>query len=417
MQQIKPFSAKEFKKDFPILERKINGHDLVYLDNASTTQKPRQVLEALEKYYRTMNANIHRGVHTLSEEASEAYENTRQLVADFIHAKEAAEIIFTRNATEAFNLVAYSWGEMNIHEGDNIIVSALEHHSNLIPWQQLCKRKKAELRILPMQSNNPAELDLGAYPALLDQRTKLVAISQMSNVLGTLPPLKTVITAAHAVGARVMVDGAQGVAHVGANVQDLDCDFFAFSSHKMLGPTGIGILYGKRELLENMPPFLFGGDMVKTVSAQAANWNDVPWKFEAGTPNIADTIAFAEAIKYIERVGFDAILQHDQALVAYARRRLAQLPGLTVYGPTDLTHTGGVVSFNVPEVHPHDVGSILNDSGVAIRTGHHCAQPLMNILQVPATARMSFYLYNDESDIDAAIKGLEKVYEIFKVGK
>jgi len=411
------------KKDFPILERKVSGKRLVYLDNASTTQKPRVVLDALVNFYSTMNANIHRGVHTLSEEASEAYEGVRTKIAQFIGAQESGEIIFTRNATEALNLVAYTWGMQNIDAGDEVVVSALEHHSNLVPWQELCRKKGARLKILPLEKKGVeldsrqlrienGELKMENLDEIIGPKCKLVAVTQMSNVLGTTVPLEKIIERAHEVGAVVVVDGAQGVPHLGVNVQKLDCDFLAFSSHKMFGPTGVGILYGKKELLEKMPPFLFGGDMVKEVSALEANWNDVPWKFEAGTPNIADVIAFGAALDFMKSLNFDEIREHDQKLVRYAREKLAEFKGLVVFGPAE---SGGIVSFDVPGVHPHDVASILNEAGVAVRAGHHCAQPLMNQLHVPATTRLSFSVYNDEADVDVAIEALKNVYKIFKL--
>lgn len=401
------------RKDFPILSRRINGKPLVYLDSASTTQKPRVVIDELVRYYETMNANIHRGIHTLSEESTDAYEGVRAHVARFIKAHEPAEIIFTRNATESINLVAYTWGEQNIQEGDVIVVSALEHHSNLVPWQELCRRKKSFLKIIPLLEDGT--LDLSVLEKMVDYKVKLVAVTQMSNVLGTIVPLEPIIAAAKKVGAKVLVDGAQGVAHIGIDVLKLDIDFLAFSSHKMFGPTGVGVLYGKRELLEEMPPFLFGGDMVKTVRPLIADWNDVPWKFEAGTPNIADVIAFGKAIEYIESIGFENLIEHERELTRYAREKLAQLPGLTLYGPSDIEKSGGIVSFNVPNVHPHDVGSILNEDGIAVRAGHHCSQPLMQRLQVPATVRLSFSCFNTEAEIDAAVASLKKVYEIFKI--
>lgn len=407
------FNAQNLKQDFPIFQRKINGKPLAYLDNASTTQKPEMVLEALGKYYRSMNANIHRGIHTLSEEATEAYEETRKKVATFINAREAAEIVFTRNATEAMNLVAYSWGEQNISSDDTIVVSALEHHSNLVPWQELCRRKNAELKIISI--NEDSTLCLDDLNTIIDQRTRLVATTQMSNALGTITPLPHIIKRAHEVGAKILVDGAQGVPHMGIDVQALDVDFMAFSGHKMLGPTGVGVLYGKRELLEATPPFLFGGDMVLEVDQFKANWNQVPWKFEAGTPNIADVIAFKAAIEYIEKIGFEEILEHDQELLTYARKKLSQLPNIRLFGPSDTQQAGGILSFSIPGVHPHDIGSILNEEGVAIRAGHHCTQPLMKRLGVSATARMSFYIYNTKEDIDAAFEALKKVYKIFKI--
>ncbi len=409
------FEVPTIKKSFPIFSRQVNGKPLVYLDNASTTQKPQAVLDALTNYYTTINANVHRGVHTLSEEATEAYEGVRAKTAEFIGAREPAEIVFTRNATEAINLVAYTWGERNIEAGDEIVVSALEHHSNLVPWQELCRRKKAVLRVLPLDGDAAfadGNIDVSRLGEFVGEKCKLVAVTQMSNVLGTIVPLEKIIEAAHKVGAKVLVDGAQGVPHLGIDVQKLDCDFLAFSSHKMFGPTGTGILYGKRELLEAMPPFLFGGDMVKEVGPYQANWNELPWKFEAGTPNIADVIAFGAAIDFAKSLDVEAVRLHDEQLVTYARQKLSGFAGMTVYGPA---RSGGIVSFNVPGVHPHDVASILNEAGVAIRAGHHCAQPLMQRLKVPATSRISFSVYNSEADVDAACEGLNNVYKIFKL--
>lgn len=414
-------NPQQLKTEFPIFERKVNGHPLVYLDNASTTQKPRIVLDALLNYYTTMNANVHRGVHTLSEEATDAYEGTRGKVAGFIGAKEPAEIVFTRNATEALNLVAYTWGEQNICSGDEVVVSALEHHSNLVPWQELCRRKQAVLRVLPLTGiselangdvTGDENIDIDRLGEFITEKCKLVAITQMSNVLGTVVPLEKIIAAAHKVGAVVVVDGAQGVPHLGVDVTALDCDFLAFSGHKMFGPTGVGVLYGKRDLLGKMPPFLFGGDMVKEVGPYRANWNEVPWKFEAGTPNIADVIAFGTAIDFMKTLSFGEITEHENRLVKYAREQLSSFPGMKIYGPVE---SGGIVSFNVPGVHPHDVASILNEAGVAVRAGHHCAQPLMQRLKVPATTRMSFSIYNTESDIDTACEALKNVYKIFKI--
>lgn len=408
-------NIQALKKDFPILQQKIKGKSLVYLDNASTSQKPLVVIKALEEFYLTSNANIHRGIHTLSERATEAYEKTRTHVAKFINAAESAEIIFTRNATEAINLVAYTWCEQNIYSGDEIVVSALEHHSNLVPWQQVCLKKKANLKVIPI--NKDGTLDLSKLESLITEKTKLVAVTQMSNALGTVVPLEKIIARARMVGAKILVDGAQGIPHLGIDVQKLDIDFLAFSAHKMLGPTGVGILYGKRELLENMPPFLFGGEMILEVDQFESRWNQIPWKFEAGTPNIADVVAFDSALSYIEKIGFDFIKEQDRKLLAYARAKLSILPGIEIYGPKDSAHSSGILSFNIPGVHPHDVGSILSEEGVAIRAGHHCAQPLLASLGIFATARMSFYFYNTEEDIDAAFDALKKVYQLFKIKK
>lgn len=397
---------KSLKKDFPILNRKINGKSLVYLDNASTTQKPRQVIEALKNYYESTNANIHRGIHTLSQEATEAYEKTRLTTAKFINANSEKEIIFTRSTTESINLVAYSWGETNINPEDEIIVSALEHHSNLVPWQELCRRKNAHLKTISL--THDLALDLAAYNP--NKNTKLVAITGMSNVLGTIPPIKEMIESAHKFGAKVLIDGAQSVAHLPTDVQDLDCDFLAFSSHKMLGPTGVGILYGKKNLLEKMPPFNFGGDMVKVVTQEKAQWNDLPWKFEAGTPNIADVVAFEKALQFLNEVGMRNIANHDEKLLKYAIERFGKYEKVHLFTPEN---TGSILSFTIEGVHPHDIAQIFDDEAVAIRSGHHCNMPLMEHLKVPATARMSFYLYNTEEDIDRAEKALQKVLETF----
>ncbi len=395
------------------MSMKINGHKLVYLDNASTTQKPSCVMEALNRYYSSMNANIHRGVHTLSERATEAYEGTRTAVANFINAREAAEIIFTRNATESINLVALSYGEKNIKAGDNIVVSALEHHSNLLPWHQLAARKKALVRTIPIRADGT--LELKNLNKLLDRKTRIVAVTHMSNVLGTIVPVDKIISAAKKVGAVTLIDGAQSVPHMPVDVQKLGCDFLAFSSHKMLGPTGVGVLYGRRALLEKMPPVLFGGDMVKIVGETKMTWNDLPWKFEAGTPNIADVIAFRAALEYLKKIGMTRIFRHDREMAKYAREKLSRLSGIKIYGPESDDQKGGILSFNIPGVHPHDVGSILNSDNIAVRAGHHCCQPLMENLNIMATARMSFYLYTQKEDIDRAVESLKKVYKIFKI--
>ena len=405
-------SPEKIKRDFPILTRAVNGRNWAYLDNASTTQKPACVIKAVSDFYSRTNANIHRGVYTLSEEATAAYEGTRAAVAKFINAREPAEIIFTRNATESINLVALSWGEQNVKAGDNIVVSALEHHSNLLPWRQLAARKKAELRTIPINADGTLKLE--NLKKLIGKKTRLVAVTQMSNVLGTIVPVEKIIAAAKKAGAVTLVDGAQSVPHMPVDVRKLGCDFLAFSSHKMLGPTGVGVLYGRRALLEKMPPVLFGGDMVKIVSGKNLTWNDLPWKFEAGTPNIADVAAFKAALEYLQKIGMEDILSHDRALAEYAQNKLAGLKGLTIYGPKRVEQKGGIVSFNIPGVHPHDVASVLNDDGIAIRAGHHCCQPLMDHLGINATARMSFYVYTTGEDIDRAVESLKKVYKIFK---
>lgn len=422
------FNSKTLKKDFPILSRKINGKPLVYLDNASTSQKPESVIDAISNYYKTFNSNTHRGIHTMSEEATVAYENTREHVAKFINANISKEIIFTRNTTESINLIAYTWGETNIKKNDEIIVSAIEHHSNLVPWQELCRKKNAKLKIIPLKKD--LTLDLAKYKKLLSKKTKLVSITAMSNVLGYIPNLIGIIKSAHKNGAIVLVDGAQSVAHLPTDVQKLDCDFLTFSGHKMLGPTGVGILYGKHEILSDMPPFLFGGDMVKAVEQHKAYWNDLPWKFEAGTPNIADVIAFDAAITYLEKIGLKNIHLHDQKLLGYAVKIFSKYEkqGVRLILPTykstsstkstppsfDPSRVSSILSFSIKGIHPHDIATVFNDEGVAIRSGYHCSQPLIEHLNLSSTARMSFYFYNTEEDIDRAEKAMQKTLKLFK---
>ena len=399
------------KKDFPILKRKINGKPLVYLDNASTSQKPMAVLSALQKYYTTSNANIHRGIHTLSEEATAAYENTRKKVAKFINAKTEEEIIFTKNGTEAINCVSASWGKTHIAKGDEIIVSALEHHANLVPWQELAKEKGAILKIIPLTADYL--LDLPAYKKLLSKKTKLVCVTAQSNVTGTIVPIKKITALARAVGAKILVDGAQMAGHSKVNVRDIDCDFFAFSAHKMLGPTGVGVLYVKQPLINEMTPYLYGGDMALTVQEQSATYRAGPWKFEAGTPNIADVVAFGAALDYLTSIGLAAVAAHDRELLAYAKKIFSKYSGVKLFSPSRIQDAGGVLSFTVDGVHPHDIATIFNEGGVAIRSGLHCAEPLVRRLGVDATARLSFYLYNTKKDIDAAERALKKVLKIF----
>lgn len=400
----------KIRQDFPILERMVNGKQLVYLDNAATTQKPVSVVEALTQYYYTNNANIHRGIHTLSEEATQAYEQTREKVARFIDAPESRSVIFTRNTTESINLVMFSWGRQNVAEGDEIVLSAMEHHSNLVPWQMLAKEKGAHLKFIEL---TPAgELDMQSAGNVINSKTKLVSITQMSNVLGTINPIRELAELAHKAGALVFVDAAQSVPHLPVSVRQLDCDFLAFSFHKMLGPTGVGILWGRTELLQKMPPFMGGGDMIASVWREKFRANELPWKFEAGTPNIADVIAASAAIDYLERLGMSAVRQHEQQLTQHALDRLSALPGITIYGPPDATKRGGVVSFNLQGVHPHDIGQILNESGIAVRAGHHCCQPLMRELDVMGTARASFYIYNTEQEIDALCHALREAERI-----
>lgn len=402
------------RKDFPILARLVEGQPLTYLDSAATSQKPQCVIDALTRYYTHYNSNVHRGIHTLSEEATQGYEGARQKVADFISAPSQRSVIFTRNATEAINLVAHSWGRSHVGPGDEILLTEMEHHSNIIPWQLLAKDVGAKLRCIPITEEGL--LDLTQLDALLTERTKLVAITHVSNVLGTINPVGAIIEAAHRRGARVLVDGAQSAPHMPVNVAAIDCDFFALSGHKMLGPTGIGVLYGKEELLKDMEPFLGGGEMIREVWLDRATWNELPWKFEAGTPAIADAIALGAAIDYLNALGMDNVRQHEKEITAYALEKLGALEGMTIYGPKDPNLRGGVVAFNYAELHPHDLGTALNQAGIAIRAGHHCAQPLMRRLGVVATARASFYIYNTAEEIDLLARALIKVAEFFGHG-
>lgn len=404
----------DIKKDFPILKRKINGKPLIYLDNASTTQKPAAVLFALQKFYTTSNANIHRGIHTLSEEATAQYENVRKKTAKFINAKSEEEIIFTKNCTESLNCVCVSWGRHHINKGDEIIVSALEHHANLLPWQELAKEKSAALKIIPLTADYL--LDIEAYKKLLSKKTKLVCVTAMSNVTGTIVPIKKITAMARAVGAKIVVDGAQSIGHLKTNVRDIDCDFFAFSAHKMLGPTGVGVLYAKRALQNEMSPYMYGGEMSLSVREKSASFRSGPWKFEAGTPNIADVIAFEAAIDYLENIGLNAVAAHDRELLAYARQRFSLYPRrVKLFTPSRVEDAGGILSFAISGAHPHDIAAIFNEEGVAIRSGLHCAEPLVRKLGVAATARLSFYIYNTKKDIDAAERALKKVLKIFKI--
>lgn len=394
------FNPQQLKKDFPILSREINGHPLAYLDNAATSQKPHVVVKALSDFYEQTNANVHRGIHTLSEESTIQYEETRQAVADFINARSAQEIIFTRNTTEAVNLVA-----SQLNPEDEVIVSEIEHHSNLIPWQQ-----HAKVHAIPMKDDYT--LDLDAYAKLINTRTKLVAITGMSNVTGYIPPLQKIIQLAHQHGAQVLIDGAQSVSHLPTDVQSLNCDYLAFSAHKMLGPTGVGVLYAKEEALSQMKPTLFGGGMVTEVDQHSASFQSAPQGFEAGTPNIADVVAFKAALDYLQEVGLTEIHKHELALYQKAKQIFSQYPQVQLQAPPD-SQSGGILSFTVKNAHPHDIAEVFNQYGVAIRAGHHCCQPLMKRLNLAATARISFYLYNTEEDIAQAEKALKKVIEIF----
>lgn len=408
-------NVSKIREDFPILRRIVNGNNkLVYLDNAATTQKPMAVINAITDYYMNYNSNIHRAVHRLAEEATLAYESTREKIAKFINARFIEEIIFTRNATEAINLISYTWGSLNINQDDIVVITEFEHHSNIVPWQILTHRKGAHLKYIGVDDDG--YLRLKDYQKYLESgRVKLVSISEMSNVLGTIVQLKEIIKIAHEKGIPVLVDGAQSVPHMPVDVQSTDCDFMAFSAHKMLGPTGVGILYVKKEILEKMPPFIGGGDMIKEVHKQKTMYNDIPYKFEAGTPNIADVIGFASAIDYLKAIGMDNVRQHELEITQYALNALRGVEGLTIYGPLDPHHRGGVLSFNVGDIHPHDLATIMNEHGVAIRSGHHCAQVLMERLDVSATSRASFYIYNTKEEVDILINVLHQARRIFRI--
>jgi cysteine desulfurase/selenocysteine lyase len=390
------------RADFPLLSREMHGKPLVYLDSAATSQKPQAVLDALEAYYRRHNANVHRGVYELAEEATAAYEAARDRVAAFIGSARE-ETIFVRNATEAINLVAYAWGRRNIDRGDVIALTPLEHHSNLVPWQLLAGEVGAELRYLCLHADGTLDLD-SLDEILATERVKLLASTYVSNVLGTITPIAELARRVHAHDALLLVDAAQAVPHLPVDVRALDVDFLAFTGHKMLGPMGVGVLYGRRDILEEMPPFLGGGEMIRRVLLDGCTWNDLPWKFEAGTPTVGDAVGLGAAVDYLERIGMEAVAEHDRHLARYALRRLRELPGITVYGPDE---RGAVAAFNLEGVHPHDLASLLDEQAIAVRAGHHCAQPLHDLLDIPASARASFYVYNDERDVDALIDGLQ----------
>jgi cysteine desulfurase/selenocysteine lyase len=403
-------NVEQIRKDFPILQRQIGGKQLVYLDNAATSQKPRSVIDALTGYYEGYNANIHRGIHTLAEEATDAYEAVRETVREFIDAEHTHEIIFTRNSTEAINLVAHSWGNANILPGDEIVLTAMEHHSNLIPWQRLAGERSAKLVFIPITDDG--QLDMEEAQKLISDKTKIVAVTLMSNVLGTINPIKDLAKLAHAKGAVILVDGAQGVPHLKTSVRDLNVDFLVFSMHKMLGTTGVGVLYGKAELLDAMPPFQSGGHMISSVWRDKATWTELPWKFEAGTSNIADVIASGKAIEYLTALGMDNVRQHEIEISKYALNKLSELGDITIFGPNDATLRGGVISFNVDAIHAHDIGQICADSAIAIRAGHHCCQPLMRDLNVMGTARASFYIYNTKEEVDLLFEALKEAHKV-----
>ncbi|ALS79221.1 MULTISPECIES: cysteine desulfurase [Planococcus] len=402
---------QEIKSYFPILNQEINGHPLIYLDSAATSQKPIQVIEALKNYYELDNANVHRGVHTLGNRATEHYEGAREKVRKFINANSMEEIIFLRGTTTAMNLIAQSYGRANVQEGDEIVITYMEHHSNIIPWQQLAKERGAILKYVELEKDGTISLE--QVRAVVTERTKIVSMVYVSNVLGTMNPVKEVAQIAHENGAVMVVDGAQAAPHLKIDVQQLDCDFFAFSGHKMCGPTGIGVLYGKKELLNNMEPVEFGGEMIDFVGLYDSTWKELPWKFEGGTPIIAGAVGLGAAIDFLNEIGLDEIEKHEHQMAAYAMEKMSLIEGLAIYGPTDPQKRAGIVTFNLNDVHPHDVATVLDMSGIAVRAGHHCAQPLMKWLEVSATARASFYLYNSESDVDRLVEGLRSAKEYF----
>jgi len=401
------------RRDFPILQQEINGHPLTYLDSASSSQKPSAVIDAVADYYREYNANVHRGIYTIGERATAAYERARATVARFINAPDSHEIVFTRNATEAINLVAYSWGRRNIARGDAIVLTEMEHHANLVPWQLLVQEQDGDLEFIPITDDG--ELRLDVFEVLLRLKPKLVAFTHVSNTLGTINPVRQMAEMAHAAGALVLVDGAQAVPHVPVDVQDIGCDFYAFSGHKMLAPMGSGALWARKELLDAMPPFLAGGEMIREVHLRRSEFNEVPWKFEAGTPAVADAIGLGVAADYLMDIGMDAVREHERALVTYALDILPrEVPQIELYGPMDPDRRGGVVPFNLPRIHPHDVAQVLDRFGIAVRAGHHCTMPLHERLDLPATARASFSVYTTTEDIDRLATGLNEVWRVFE---
>ena len=406
-----PLDVEKIRADFPILARQVNGRPLVYLDNAATSQTPRQVIEALVDYYERYNSNVHRGVHTLSIEATEAYEDARGKVQRFINAPTPESIIWTRNTSESLNLVAYAWGDANVGPGDEIVTTSMEHHSDIVPWQQLAFRKDATLKIIG--TDESGRLDMEQAAELITERTKIVAATHMSNVLGTVNDVKALAAAAHRVGAVMLVDGAQSVPHMPVDVEDLDCDFLAFSAHKMLGPTGIGVLYGRPEILEAMPPWMFGGDMILEVTYEDATWNDLPYRFEAGTPNVADAIVTGVAVDYLSALGMDNVWAHEQQLTKHALDRFAELESFKLMGPREVDSKGAVISFFNASIHSHDLGTALDQLGIAIRTGHHCAMPLVRSHGIVSAARASFYIYNTEDEVDVLIDGLKEADRYF----
>ncbi len=406
-----PYDIAEIRKDFPILDRRINGKRLIYLDSAATSQKPRSVIKAIEKYYFEQNANVHRGLHTLAEEATAAFEATRDKLAEFIGGAKREEIVYTRNATEAINIVAQSWGRKNLKAGDRIVITRMEHHANLVPWIMLAKETGAELEYIPIDADG--RLNLSGISEIINSKTRLVALTQMSNVLGTINPVETIIELAHRRKARVLIDGAQSVPHMHVNVREMDADFLAFSAHKMLGPTGIGVLYAREELLEQMEPVTFGGEMISEVRYDYVNWAQLPWKFEAGTPNIAGAAAFSPALDYLNNIGMENVRAHEIELTSYALEKLGELNRIKVLGPKDPLSRGGAISFVDPMIHPHDLAQYLDSRGIAIRAGHHCAQPLVKLLGYNSTARASFYIYNTKEEIDELAEALKMAGRYF----
>lgn len=401
----------EIRSSFPILNQEVNGYPLVYLDSGATSQKPQSVIDALKEYYELNNSNVHRGVHTLGNRATEGYEGAREKVRGFINANHTKEIIFMRGTTTAINTVAASYGDANVSEGDEIVITYMEHHSNIIPWQQLAKRKNATLKYIELEEDGTISLD--NVRKVVTEKTKIVSVMHVSNVLGVMNPIQEITKIAHEHGAVMVVDGAQAAPHMKVDVQQLDCDFYAFSGHKMCGPTGIGVLYGKQRHLEKMEPVEFGGEMIDFVGLYESTWKELPWKFEGGTPIIAGAIGLGAAIDFLESIGLDKIEQHEHELAAYAMEKMSEIEGMTIYGPKDPSKRAGIVTFNLDDVHPHDVATVLDMQGIAVRAGHHCAQPLMKWLNVSATARASFYLYNTKDDVDRLVEGLQKAKEYF----
>ena len=404
------FDVNKIREDFPILKRKVNGCPLVYLDNASTTQKPNQVIDAITDYYRNHNANIHRAVYALAEESTEAYESARDKIAKFVNIKNRQELIFVRGTTEAINLVAYAWGRSHINEGDIIVTTEYEHHSNIVPWQLIAQKKNLSLKVIPIHENG--ELNMASFDELLSEKTKLISITHISNTLGTINPIKEIIKKAHIFGAKVLIDGAQSIQHGEINVSELDCDFFVFSGHKIFGPTGIGVLYGKEALLESMPPYQGGGDMIKRVSFDHTSFNELPFKFEAGTPNIIGGIALGTAIKFLKSIDTEQAFSYEKALLNYAEQELKKIDEMTIIGTA--TEKTSLVSFNVGQIHPFDIGTLLDKQGIAVRTGHHCTQPLMDFFKIPGTLRASFAFYNTIEEVDVFIAALKRSLSLLK---